>query len=84
MLLALLHAWLAISVRVDQIISGVILNILALGVTGYLNTLISAQSPAEAGKFTALSLPRDVTSLPVVGWLLARGPRPGADRHRHA
>jgi simple sugar transport system permease protein len=70
MLLALLHAWLAISVRVDQIISGVILNILALGVTGYLNTLISAQSPAEAGKFTALSLPRDVTSLPVIGWLL--------------
>lgn len=70
MFLALLHAWLAISVRVDQIISGVILNILALGVTGYLNTLIAAQSPQEAGKFTALSLPRDITNLPVVGWLL--------------
>ena len=70
MLLALLHAWLAISVRVDQIISGVILNILALGVTGYLNTLIAAQSPLEAGKFTSLSLPRAVTNLPVVGWVL--------------
>src|SRR6188508_2819079 len=31
MLLALLHAWLSVSVRADQIISGVIINIGAIG-----------------------------------------------------
>jgi simple sugar transport system permease protein len=71
MLLALLHAWLAISVRVDQIISGTILNILAAGLTGYLNTLISATSPQGAGSFTQLTLPTEITTLPLVGWLLA-------------
>jgi general nucleoside transport system permease protein len=70
MLLALLHAWLAISVRVDQIISGTIINILALGATGYLNTLVSSQSPQGAGSFTALTLPAWITNLPVVGWLI--------------
>lgn len=71
MLLALLHAWLAISVRVDQIISGTIINIIALGLTGYLNTLISAQSPQGAGSFAPLTLPSAITGLPLVGWLLA-------------
>jgi len=70
MLLALLHAWLAISVRVDQIISGVILNILALGATGYLNTLIASHSPPGAGAFQALALPSQITSLPLVGWII--------------
>jgi ABC-type uncharacterized transport system permease subunit len=70
MLMALLHAWLAISVRVDQIISGTIINITALGMTGYLNTLISSQSPQGAGSFAPLTLPISVTSLPLVGWLI--------------
>jgi ABC-type uncharacterized transport system permease subunit len=70
MLMALLHAWLAVSVRVDQIISGTIINIMALGLTGYLNTLISSQSPQGAGSFAALSLPTGVTTFPVVGWLI--------------
>ena len=70
MIMALLHAWLAISVRVDQIISGTIINIMALGMTGYLNTLISSQSPQGAGSFTPLALPKEITSLPLVGWLI--------------
>ena len=70
MLLSLLHAWLAISVRVDQIISGTIINIAALGLTGYLNTLISQQSPQSAGSFAALTLPDTIVNLPVIGWLL--------------
>ena len=41
LLLSAVHAWLSISVRADQIISGTIINIVALGVTSYLNILIS-------------------------------------------
>ena len=70
MTLALLHAWLSISVRADQIISGVIINIAALGLTGYLNTIISEQSPRGAGGFRDLDVPAQLTDLPVVGWLI--------------
>ena len=70
MVLAGLHAWLSISIRADQIISGVIINIAAFGLTGYLNTIISQQSPAGAGGFRDLNVPEAVTDLPVVGWLL--------------
>jgi general nucleoside transport system permease protein len=78
MVLSAIHAWLAITVRADQIISGVIINIAAVGLTGYLNTLISRQSPTGAGSFTPLSLPPEITNLPLVGWLInaifAQGP----------
>jgi len=78
MAMSAIHAWLAITVRADQIISGVIINIAAVGMTGYLNTLISKQSPVGAGGFTPLQLPASVSDLPVVGWLInaifAQGP----------
>ena len=70
MLLSLLHAWLSISVMADQIISGAIINILAFGLTGYLNTLLSATSLPSTGSFSALSIPSSVANLPVVGWLI--------------
>ena len=69
LLISLLHAWLSISLRADQIISGTIINIAAAGVTGYLNTLIAQQSPQSAGAFTAFQPPAALTSLPVVGWI---------------
>ena len=40
-LTALIHAWLSISLRVDQIISGTIINIAAFGITGFLNNVIA-------------------------------------------
>jgi len=70
MVLASLHAWLSISLRVDQIISGVILNIAAIGLTGYLNTLISTSSPQGAGGFDPLNVPPEVASIPLIGWLI--------------
>lgn len=70
MILALLHAWVSISVRADQIISGVIINIGAVGLTGYLNTLVSGSSPQGAGNFTALQIPDNIASLPFIGWLI--------------
>ena len=38
---SLVHAWLSISVKADQIISGTIINIAAFGITGYLISLLS-------------------------------------------
>ena len=73
-----LHAWLSISVRADQIISGTIINIAAFGITGYLNTLLAKSSPTGAGAFVAWRPPEFLTSLPLVGWLFttlfAQGP----------
>jgi simple sugar transport system permease protein len=45
MALAAVHAWLSISVKADQIVSGVIINIGAVGLTGYLNTVIAKNAP---------------------------------------
>lgn len=42
--LGLLHAWLCVSVRADQIIAGTILNIGALGLTAYFNRLVITPS----------------------------------------
>ena len=76
--ISLLHAWLSISLRVDQIISGTIINIAAFGITGYLNNVIAAASPTSAGQFAKITPPKELTSLPFVGWifttLLNQGP----------
>ncbi len=73
-----LHAWLSISLRADQIISGTIINIAAFGVTGYLDQLISRSSPAGAGSFAAFRPPAELIQIPVIGWIidmfLAQGP----------
>ncbi len=78
LLVALIHAWLSISVRADQIITGTIINIAAFGVTGYLNTLLAKSSPTGAGAFKALATPEGVKDIPIIGWLvetlLAQGP----------
>ncbi len=69
MLVSAIHAWLSITVRADQIISGTIINIVALGATGYLIIIISASSPPSAGRFTPFTPPEALTDLPFVGWL---------------
>jgi general nucleoside transport system permease protein len=78
-LISLLHAWLSISVRADQIISGTIINVAALGLTGYLNRLIITPNPSlSGGTFRPFQPPAELTNIPVVGWLfdmfLAQGP----------
>jgi ABC-type uncharacterized transport system permease subunit len=71
LLISALHAWLSISLRADQIISGTIINIAAFGVTGYLDQLISKTSPAGAGEFTRFTPPDALTNLPGVGWIVS-------------
>jgi simple sugar transport system permease protein len=55
-LMALLHAVLSITFRVDQIISGTVVNILAVGLTGYLNRQLFATG-APAGLSVLPSIP---------------------------
>ncbi len=78
LIVSVLHAWLSISVRADQIISGTIINIAAFGITGYLNTLLAKTSPTGAGAFVDFDPPDWLVSLPFVGWIfetfLAQGP----------
>lgn len=72
MVLGLLHAWLSVTVRADQIIAGTILNIGALGLTAYFNRLIITPSGlGGAGVIGSVDLPDAVTGLPLVGPILA-------------
>jgi simple sugar transport system permease protein len=68
-LVSLVHAWLSISVRADQIISGTIINIAAFGITGYLISLLTISSPTGAGQFQQWTPPAELTDLPFVGWI---------------
>lgn len=66
-LFALIHAVVAVTFRVDQIISGVALNLLAAGLARFLNILlfnVSTQSPGING-FAPVGIPvlRDIPAL---------------------
>src|SRR2546430_9066214 len=70
-LLGLVHAWLTVSVRADQIIAGTMMNIAAFGVTGYLNRLIITPSGrGGAGVIAPFHLPDAIANLPFVGPIL--------------
>lgn len=77
-LISLLEAWLSISIRANQIVVGTIINIAAVGLTGYLNTLLLAQPLPSPSSLEPLVLPSSVTHFPLVGWsanaFLGQGP----------
>jgi simple sugar transport system permease protein len=67
---ALVHALLAVRFAVDQIISGTALNILAVGLTGFLNRqLFATGAPPGAATLPHLNIPL-LSDLPVLGPLL--------------
>jgi ABC-type uncharacterized transport system permease subunit len=68
-LMGLLHATLSIRYKMDQIISGTVLIILAAGVTSY---FFNRDAVAE-GKFSALSIP-GLSQIPVIGKVLFENP----------
>src|SRR5260370_21056327 len=68
--MALLHAMLSSTFRVDQIISGTVVNILAVGLTGYLNRqLFATGAPPGLSVFPRLNIP-GLSDLPWVGPIL--------------
>lgn len=71
-IMATLHAWLSITFRTDQVVSGTVINILAIGVTSFVRREILFSS--EAGRETLQQIPIPVFSdIPVVGDILFNG-----------
>jgi simple sugar transport system permease protein len=69
-LMALLHALLSITFGVDQIISGTVINILAVGMTSYLNRqLFAVGAPPGLAAFPRLNVP-GLSDLPWIGPIL--------------
>ena len=68
-LMALLHGALSIHLRVDQIISGTVINILSVGLTGYFYT----SNVTLPGKLPSLSIPL-LSQIPVLGPVLFDNP----------
>jgi simple sugar transport system permease protein len=70
-LLAAFHAWLSIQFKVDQIISGTVINIFAAGMTSFLSQrfLQPIQALNSGGTFKILPIP-GLSSIPIIGPLL--------------
>jgi simple sugar transport system permease protein len=66
-LVALLHALLSVSFRVDQIVSGVVINLLALGATGFIRSEVIVDAGVTTGRNTSpIGLPL-LSDIPIVG-----------------
>ncbi|MEA2612239.1 MAG: ral nucleoside transport system permease protein nupA, partial [Chloroflexota bacterium] len=79
MLLSTLHAWLSISIKADQIISGTVINILALGGTAFFNQLlVSTSGLSGTNTLPRFDVPNEIAAIPLVGpivnALLNQGP----------
>jgi Uncharacterized ABC-type transport system, permease component len=67
MLIAALHAVLSISFLVDQIVSGTVINILAVGITGvFYRNFIESQNTAGPGTLPQWNIPL-LSQIPVLG-----------------
>jgi simple sugar transport system permease protein len=71
-LMALLHGWLSITYRTNQVVSGTVINILALGVTSFVRREVLLSSEAGRETLQPIRLPI-LGDLPVVGEILFSG-----------
>ena len=67
-LLGLFHAWLSVTFKVDQIVSGTGINIFAVGITSFLSQrfLQPIQALNSGGTYKILPIP-GVSSIPIIG-----------------
>ncbi|MEM9950020.1 MAG: ABC transporter permease [Chloroflexota bacterium] len=72
-LVSLLHAWLSITFATDQIVSGTVINILALGSTSYIRAEVLLSSEAGLNRLPIIEIPI-LSQLPVVGPIFASQP----------
>lgn len=80
-LFALLHAVLSITFKVDQIIGGTVINILAIGITGFLNrqmffgtgSVFGGQVPHSPGTLPTIHIPF-LSDIPVIGRIFEQRP----------
>lgn len=75
-LLGMLHAVTSIKFRADQIISGTVINILAMGVTGYMYRQYLADNiPPGPGTFPIVDIPL-LSQIPIAGEIFFAGQKP--------
>jgi ABC-type uncharacterized transport system permease subunit len=68
MLMAALHGALSITYKVDQIISGTVINILGVGITSYLyGQLYARNAPNTPGTLPAIPLPGTTVTIQLLG-----------------
>ncbi len=80
-LFALLHALLSVTFKVDQIIGGTVINILAVGITGFLNrqlffeegSIFGGDVPHAPGTLPRIAIPI-LADFPVVGRIFDQQP----------
>jgi simple sugar transport system permease protein len=80
-LLGLLHAWLSITFKVDQIIGGTVINLLAVGISGFLNrqlffekgSIFGGQVPHAPGVLPRIHIPL-LADIPILGKMFDQQP----------
>jgi ABC-type uncharacterized transport system permease subunit len=80
-MMGLLLAWLSVTFKVDQIIGGTVINILAIGITGFLNrqiffernSVFGGQVPHAPGTLPTIQIPL-LSDIPLIGKIFVQQP----------
>jgi general nucleoside transport system permease protein len=71
-MMAALHAWLSLTFRTNQIVSGTVINILAIGLTSFLRRDVLVSADTARGTLQPLPIPV-LSEIPVVGEIFFSG-----------
>jgi general nucleoside transport system permease protein len=71
--ISLLHAWLCITFKTDQIVSGTVINILAVGITSFVRREALLAADAGRGTIQQVPMPEFLSQMPIFGPILFQG-----------